>query len=66
MDAAGVTGGARDGRPRQSRIFRMASGEWIAATIFHTPQAARAFQDVHCPYPFHQFGPRIIPMSPET
>src|SRR5207247_127211 len=25
MDAAGVTGGARDGRPRQSRIFRMAS-----------------------------------------
>src|SRR5436853_528455 len=38
MDAASVTGGAHDGRPRQSRIFRMASGEWIAATIFIRPR----------------------------
>ena len=27
-------GGALTGRPRQSRIFRMASEEWMAATIF--------------------------------
>jgi hypothetical protein len=26
-------GGGRDGRPRQSRIFRIASGGWIAASI---------------------------------
>jgi hypothetical protein len=29
---SGETGGAREGRPRHSRIFRMDSGEWITAS----------------------------------
>ena len=37
-ETAGATGGARDGRPRHSRTLRMATEEWIAATIFIGPR----------------------------
>src|SRR5213594_4321864 len=46
VQAAGAIGGTRDGRPRQSKMFRMALGEWIAATIFIRPRQAWAFQNV--------------------
>ena len=35
--AAGAIGGARDGRPRHSRIARVVSGGWIAARILMGP-----------------------------
>ena len=36
-ETAGATGGAREGRPRQSRILPVVSGECIAAIIFIRP-----------------------------
>ena len=64
QDRAGATGGAREGSPRQSRIFPMASGEWIARDDFHPSETTRAFQNVQVPHPFHQFRPRVIPAVP--
>jgi four helix bundle protein len=35
---AAAMGGGREGRPRQSRIFRIVSGGWIAYTILIRPK----------------------------
>ena len=37
MSDTGATGGGLEGRPRQSRILRMASGGWIAQRILMRP-----------------------------
>ena len=38
ITASGEIGGARVGKPRHSRIPRMASGEWMAAMILMRPR----------------------------
>ena len=38
ITASGEIGGARVGKPRHSRIPRMASGEWMAARILMRPR----------------------------
>ena len=59
--SARAIGGALEGRPRHSRIFLIASGEWIAAKILMRPPQRSHSKTSKLKNSFHQFSPRVIP-----
>ena len=56
-------GGAREGRPRQSRILRMASADWMAARANAQSKAAHGaarlgtLQNVNREHATHELSP---------
>jgi len=50
---AGATGGARDGRPRESRILRATTGSSMAARI-RIRERQRTLQNIQCEHARHQ------------